>query len=46
MLNLAHAAIEAGQTGHLVFSTVHTTGVAATIRRMVSSFEPGERTGE
>ena len=37
------AAIEAGQTGHLVFSTVHTTGVASTIRRMVSSFEPSER---
>jgi defect-in-organelle-trafficking protein DotB len=37
------AAIEAGQTGHLVFSTVHTTGVAATVRRMVSSFEPVER---
>ncbi|MDP9127429.1 MAG: Flp pilus assembly complex ATPase component TadA [Pseudomonadota bacterium] len=38
------AAIEAGQTGHLVYSTVHTTGVAATIRRMVSVFEPSERT--
>lgn len=38
------AAIEAGQTGHLVFSTVHTVGVAATIRRMVSVFEPSERT--
>ncbi len=38
------AAIEAGQTGHLVFSTVHTIGVAATIRRMVSVFDPAERT--
>lgn len=38
------AAIEAGQTGHLVYSTVHTVGVAATIRRMVSVFEPAERT--
>lgn len=37
------AAIEAGQTGHLVYSTVHTVGVAATIRRIVSVFEPGER---
>jgi defect-in-organelle-trafficking protein DotB len=37
------AAIEAGQTGHLVFSTVHTIGVAATIRRMVSVFDPSER---
>ncbi len=38
------AAIEAGQTGHAVYTTVHTTGVAATIRRMVSVFEPAERT--
>ena len=37
------AAIEAGQTGHLVFSTVHTIGVAATIRRTVSVFDPAER---
>lgn len=37
------AAIEAGQTGHLVYSTVHTIGVAATVRRMVSVFEPAER---
>jgi defect-in-organelle-trafficking protein DotB len=38
------AAIEAGQTGHLVFSTAHTVGVASTIRRMISVFEPAERT--
>ncbi len=38
------AAIEAGQTGHAVYATCHTTGVAATIRRMVSTFEPSERT--
>lgn len=38
------AAIEAGQTGHAVYATVHTTGVAATIRRMMSVFEPAERT--
>ena len=37
------AAIEAGQTGHTVYATVHTTGVAATIRRMVATFEPNER---
>ncbi|MEJ0061704.1 MAG: ATPase, T2SS/T4P/T4SS family [Alphaproteobacteria bacterium] len=37
------ASIEAGQTGHAVYSTAHTTGVAATIRRMVSVFEPSER---
>lgn len=38
------AAIEAAQTGHAVYSTAHTIGVAATIRRMISVFEPGERT--
>lgn len=37
------AAIEAGQTGHAVYTTTHTTGVAATIRRMISAFEPDER---
>ena len=37
------AAIEAGQTGHAVYATAHTMGVAATIRRMMSVFEPGER---
>lgn len=37
------AAIEAGQTGHAVYATVHTTGVAATVRRMMSMFESGER---
>jgi len=37
------AAIEAGQTGHAVYTTAHTMGVASTLRRMVSVFEPGER---
>ncbi len=37
------AAIEAGQTGHTVYTTTHTIGVAATIRRMISTFEPDER---
>ena len=37
------AAIEAGQTGHTVYTTTHTVGVAATIRRMISTFEPDER---
>jgi len=37
------ASIEAGQTGHTVYTTTHTTGVAATIRRMISTFEPDER---
>lgn len=37
------AAVEAAQTGHIVYTTVHTIGVAATIRRMVSVFEQEER---
>jgi len=37
------AAIEASQTGHAVYTTTHTTGVAATIQRMVAVFEPNER---
>jgi defect-in-organelle-trafficking protein DotB len=35
--------IEASQTGHTVYTTTHTTGVAATIQRMVSAFNPNER---
>ncbi len=37
------ASIEAAQTGHTVYTTTHTTGVAATIQRMVSTFDAGER---
>lgn len=37
------AAIEAAQTGHAVYTTTHTTGVAATVQRMVSTFGPDER---
>ena len=37
------AVIEASQTGHTVYTTTHTNGVAATIQRMVSTFEPNER---
>lgn len=37
------SAIEAAQTGHAVYTTTHTTGVAATIRRMVSAFDKTER---
>ena len=35
--------IEASQTGHTVYTTTHTIGVAATIQRMVSAFGPEER---
>ena len=37
------AAIEAAQTGHAVYTTTHTMGVAATVRRMISAFEMRER---
>lgn len=37
------AAIEAAQTGHTVYTTTHTIGVAATVQRMVSTFETNER---
>ena len=37
------ASIEAGQTGHTVYTTLHTTGVAETVRRMVSTFDSSER---
>lgn len=37
------SAIEAAQTGHTVYTTTHTMGVASTIQRMVSAFEPNER---
>lgn len=37
------AAIEAAQTGHAVYTTTHTIGVANTVQRMVGTFEPSER---
>lgn len=37
------ATIEAAQTGHAVYTTTHTMGVANTVQRMVSSFDPKER---
>ncbi len=37
------ASIEAAQTGHAVYTTTHTTGVASTIQRMVSTFDAVER---
>lgn len=39
-----NAAIEAAQTGHAVYTTTHTMGVAATIRRLISAFDSNERT--
>ncbi len=37
------AVIEAAQTGHTVYTTTHTNGVASTVARMVSAFDPNER---
>ena len=37
------SSIEASQTGHTVYTTTHTTGVAATIQRMVATFDANER---
>lgn len=39
------AALEAALTGHPVYTTLHTTGVAETIRRLVTSFPSDERHG-
>lgn len=37
------AVIEAALTGHPVYTTLHSTGVAESIRRLVNSFPEGER---
>lgn len=37
------ACIEAAQTGHLVYTTSHTNGVAETIQRLVMAFPAGQR---
>ncbi len=39
------AVIDAALTGHPVYTTLHTNGVAETIRRLVTSFPLGERHG-
>ncbi|MCB9982867.1 MAG: Flp pilus assembly complex ATPase component TadA [Rhodospirillales bacterium] len=38
-----NASIEASQTGHAVYTTTHTMGVASTIQRMLSSYDMNER---
>jgi len=37
------ACVEAAQTGHLVYSTTHTNGVAETIQRMIMVFPASQR---
>ncbi len=39
------AALEAALTGHPVYTTLHTSGVAETMRRLVTTFSPEERQG-
>lgn len=39
----AQASLEASQTGHAVYTTVHTNGVANTPTRMANMFPPAER---
>lgn len=39
------ATLEAALTGHPVYTTLHTTGVPETIRRLVGTFPAGERHG-
>lgn len=38
-----NSAIEAAQTGHAVYTTTHTLGVANTVSRMISTYEMDER---
>jgi len=40
-----NATLEAALTGHPVYTTLHTSGVAETMRRLVSSFSGEERLG-
>ncbi|MEO2090929.1 MAG: PilT/PilU family type 4a pilus ATPase [Gemmataceae bacterium] len=37
-LDTIHAAIEAAETGHIVFGTLHTSGAASTINRIIDVF--------
>lgn len=42
-INTMRAAIEAAETGHLVFATLHTTGAARTVDRIVNAFPTSEQ---
>jgi twitching motility protein PilT len=42
-LETMETAITAAETGHLVFSTLHTTGAARTIDRIVDAFDAGRQ---
>lgn len=42
-LETMQAAITAAETGHLVFATLHTTGAAPTVDRIVDAFPPDQQ---
>jgi twitching motility protein PilT len=42
-LETIEAAIRAAETGHLVFSTLHTTSAAGTVSRIIDVFPPGQQ---
>ena len=42
-LETVDTSLKAAETGHLVFSSIHTSGVAATISRLVAFFPPEEQ---
>jgi len=42
-LETIEAAISAAETGHLVFATLHTTGAAKTVDRIIDAFPPSQQ---
>jgi len=42
-LETIEAAITAAETGHLVFCTMHTTGSAPTVDRLIEAFPPQQQ---
>ncbi|MBN2376723.1 MAG: type IV pilus twitching motility protein PilT [Sedimentisphaerales bacterium] len=42
-LETMESAIRAAETGHLVFSTVHTTGAQGTVTRVIDQFPPNQQ---
>ena len=40
-----NVAMQSAETGHLVFSTVHTTSASETMERILNMFQPSEREG-
>ena len=42
-LETIEAAVRAAETGHLVFSTVHTTSASGTVNRMIDVFPPDQQ---